>query len=184
MSREALAFPAANAPRMIWVFALDIDPSGIDRWDHATRNGDWPLPGVLGVHDLDPADVEVFREEAIAEYGLVRYLTDANGMSVESVAEDAATLSALPGVIVLIHSKGLAGREGHFDPAHPARFVGRYSDAATLAVSVPRPVSTATRGIVAGGETPGRKSGLTFRVILLIAVIVTLALFLVIWGSL
>ncbi|MAM62113.1 hypothetical protein [Maritimibacter sp. UBA3975] len=157
MSRTELELPGGTGPRTIWVFLLDIDPARIDTWKAPDPDtGDWPLPGALGLKDLNPAHVEVFPEGQIAEYGLTRYLTDANGMSVESVAEDARTLASLSGVIALVHGKAVAGQTGHFDPAHPARFVGRYQEEATLTVSTPAPASASTQGSIAGGATPGQ----------------------------
>lgn len=156
MSREALALPAPGAPRTIWVFMLDIDPAEIARWQAPdAESGDWPLPGVLGLKTLDPEHVEVFPEEQIGEYGLVRYLTEANGMSPASVVGDEAVLSSLPGVIVLVHSRAVAGQSGHFDPARPAHFVGRYCDAPSLIVSPPPPGGELTRGEIGGGGAGG-----------------------------
>jgi hypothetical protein len=156
MSRDALELPGGTGPRTIWVFLLDIDPARIDTWKAPDpETGDWSLPGTLGLKDMDPAHVEVFPNSQISEYGLARYLTDANGMSVESVAEDSRTLASLSGVIALVHGKAVAGQSGHFDPAHPARFVGRYQEESKLTVSTPAPSTGGAHGSIAGGSTPG-----------------------------
>ena len=94
MKQDDLTFPTESAARTIFVFQLDIDPARIDRWKAPDAKGEWPLPEALGVKALDASQVEVFAEEAIAEYGMVRYLTEANGMSAESVARDEAVKNA------------------------------------------------------------------------------------------
>lgn len=158
MKQDDLTFPTESAARTIFVFQLDIDPARIDRWKAPDAKGEWPLPEALGVKALDASQVEVFAEEAIAEYGMVRYLTEANGMSAESVARDEAVLSALTGVIVMVHGKAVAGRDGQFEPSGPARFVGRYSEKVSLTASTPQPAREVTRGQVAGGTTEGRET--------------------------
>lgn len=183
MSRDDLALPGPNAPRTIWVFLLDVDAADIDRWAKPDPDtGDWPLPDVLGLSSLTPSDVEVFPEKQISEYGLTRYLTDANGMSVESVAEDAQTLASLRGVIVLVHSRGLSDQTGRFDPAHPARFVGRYSEAESLSVSAARPAHEATRGTMSGGATSGKSPRRMPWGIFVVAAIVIVVIAAVIMG--
>lgn len=178
MSRDDLAFPPANAARMIWVFLLDIDESELPAYEAPADDGTWPLLGALGVKDLTPSDVEVFPEQRISEYGMVRYLTEANGMSAEEVTQDAATLESLGGVIVMVHGHGLRGKAGHFDPAHPARFVGRYQEKTTLSPVLSEDFSDVTRGIVAGGGTPGTSTQIPWRGIglALLAVLVLAAL--------
>lgn len=176
MSREALSFPPENGPRTIWVFTLDIDPAEVPKWEKPTESGPWPLIGALGTSSLVPSDVEVFTEERISEYGLVRYLTEASGMSMESVAPDAPTLESISGVVALVHSKGVKGVEGHFDPAHPAHFVGRYTEPVRLTAAVPVEARELTRGVVASPDNsqmrfPWRIISLTSAAIAVLALI-------------
>ncbi|MEC7761372.1 MAG: hypothetical protein VX874_05590 [Pseudomonadota bacterium] len=150
-----LSFPGPNAPRTIFVFKLDIDPSEVEAWSKPDEAGDMYLEYALGVKKLDPAHVEVFPVSQIREFGLTRYLTDASGMSVESVAADAKMLSSLRGVIVLVHNKAVSG-EGAFAPRNEAEFVGRYSEAQSLTVASTPASLEATRGMISGGSTPGK----------------------------
>lgn len=153
-----LSFPGPNAPRTIFVFKLDIDPNEVEAWSKPDEAGDMHLEYALGVKKLDPAHVEVFPVSQITEFGLTRYLTDASGMSVESVAADAKKLSALRGVIVLVHNKAVSG-EGEFKPRNEAEFVGRYTEAQSLSVTSPATSYEATRGTLSGGSTPGKAPG-------------------------
>ena len=156
MSREALAFPPLSAPRSVWVFLLDVEPDALGGWEAPSTSGEWRLPAALGVDSLDPESVEVFPEERISEYGMARYLVEANGMDPNQVAEDLQILESLSGVIVLVHSKAVAGKSGAFDPAHPARFVGHYSEPVTLSAAVPHQPNATTSGEILGAasDTP------------------------------
>lgn len=153
-----LDFPGPNAPRTIFVFTLDIDPSEVEVWSKPDEAGDMHLEYALGVEKLDPAHIEVFPVSQIREFGLTRYLTDASGMSVESVAADAKKLSALRGVVVLVHNKAVSG-DGEFNPRNEAAFVGRYTEAQSLSVPSTPASFEATRGTISGGSTPGKTPG-------------------------
>lgn len=162
-----LAFPPEHAPRSIYVFALDIEPVELPAWEPEGAAADWPLPSALGVEKLDPEQVEVFPSDRIAEYGLARYLTEANGMSPESVAEAAQTLEAQTGIIALVHSRAVAGKDGQFDPAHPARFIGRFSEKTSLTASVPNSAPETSIGVISAGATPDAPTPFPWRIILI-----------------
>jgi len=128
---DALGIPA-GAIRAVWVFAIDLPEGELDafRQESHTEGGDvlWPLRDALGVTRLDHGQVEVFDIATIRDYGLARYLTEANGMDAASVAPDAARLDALTGAVALVFSAALPEDVARLDPRPPLRLIGRYAE--------------------------------------------------------
>lgn len=160
----------ANAVGAIWVFQIDLaEPELAEFTDQITSaNGEvniWPLRDALGVAHLNADYTEVFQAETMKEYGLARYLTEANGMDLDSVSPDAAKLDALNGSLLLLFSSALLETELNLNPINPLQLVGRYtesrdfsvrqaptSDAAQIETSVPvkkRPSDAAMSGRIA-----------------------------------
>ena len=129
---DPLTYSPRQTVSQVWVFQLGVDLSEMAAWtppDPAKPNGAmqaWPLPDALGLAHLDPAKVEVFRAETLSDYGLARYLTEANGFSEQSVAPMAATLDALTGPLVLVFSGALGGSALTLTPRAPLQFVGMF----------------------------------------------------------
>lgn len=152
MTHAEFDFVTEHDPRTMWVFSLDVSPDELPAWEPDGADDQWPLPGALGVSHLDPAHVEVFPESRISEYGLARYLVEANGMSEKSVADAAQSLEAQTGTIVIVHGKAVEGMKGNFDPAHPAHFVGRFSERTSLKTSPVQPGPKVSQGTIQSGE--------------------------------
>jgi len=123
-----------NGARAIWVFSVDLPAAEIPAFQHETKTGNgqtnWPLRDALGLKEavLDPEHIELFEAKTIAEYGLARYLTEANGMSEASVAPDADRLDALSGHVLLVFSRGLPEGFTGLHPRDPVHFVGCYTE--------------------------------------------------------
>lgn len=163
MSDDRLAFPPEHAPRMIFVFALDCMPEELPAWEPDGAGDDWPLPEALGLGGIAPEHVEVFPVARIADYGLARYLAEAHGMSAERVEDEAQALQDIAGLVVLVHGRAVAGRDGAFAPKPPARFIARVGEQPMLAGAVPPPSPRVTRGVIAGGSTSGDTPGFPWR---------------------
>ena len=178
--QSELDFTGQPDPRTIWVFELQVPADELPMWEPDGADDDWPLPGVLGVGRLDPAHVEVFPDNRIAEYGLARYLVDANGMDEAAVATDAGRLESVSDLVVLIHSKALL-KPGRFSPHPPARFIGKYTAKAHLTASVPMP-SRSTDGVIAGGgSTTVTPTSFPWRVVALSSLLVAILAGLIWW---
>ncbi|MBV7407626.1 hypothetical protein [Maritimibacter sp. DP1N21-5] len=175
-----LAFSGQPQPRTIWVFELKVPTDELPMWEADGADEGWPLPRVLGVESLDPAHVEVFPDNRIAEYGLARYLADANGMDESEVAPDAAKLESVSQLVVLVHAKAVT-EPGRFSPQPPARFVGKYAAKGHLTASVP-PMSRSAEGVVAGGgPTTVTPTSFPWRVIALSSLLVAILALLIWW---
>jgi hypothetical protein len=141
---DPLAFPEAPGPRAIWVFTADLDDDAFTRFSQPVEP--WPLAEALGVPGLDPAQVETFFAEDIADYGLARYLAQAHGMDAPEVEADADWLDALTGPVILVFSKGLPPGPGRFAPRAPLQFLGRYDQGEHLVPSRPMQPGPSTEG--------------------------------------
>lgn len=175
-----LDFTGQPDPRTIWVFELQVPADELPMWEPDGADADWPLPGVLGVGKLAPAHVEVFPDNRIAEYGLARYLADANGMDEAVVAPDAAKLESVSELVVLIHSRALL-KPGRFAPHPPARFIGKYVAKGHLTASVPL-ASRSSDGVIAGGgSTTVTHNSFPWRVVALSSLLVAIFAGLIWW---
>jgi hypothetical protein len=179
--KDPLALPEPGDVRAVWVFALDADSSALSAWRAPTDDGSWPLETALGVHGLKPDEIEVFQVADIATYGLVRYLSEANGMDPKAVEKDAATLGALEGAVVLVFSRALPAGPGALTPRPPLRFVGRYSAPVHLLPDEPAGEHKSAQGHVPPPATaPGPRFVPTRAAILTACVLLVIAL--IIWG--
>lgn len=155
--------------RMVWVFSARMDLDALE-----ALKGDG-LGDILGLwRDPDPAHVECFEADAMAEYGLANYIAQANGMAVSDA--DAATLDALKGPVCLIYSKALAEAETRFAPEPPLTFVGRFGTAPAIPPMSSLESASAT-GLLPQGKPPksdARMSGMVATFVLIfLAVFVT-----------
>ncbi len=127
------------AIKSVWVFALNVPKAQIKAWRHEAFPADgnapttWPLRDALGLERLDNDFTEVIDPGTFDDYGLARYLTDANGFADDSVAPDAARLDALTGPVALIFSQALGDEPVTLRPRPPLTFVGRYDTRPDLA---------------------------------------------------
>ncbi len=148
---DPLAIPA-GALRTVWLFRVGLPDAALPafeaRPDPAAANGAapaWPLRDALGVPDLDPDRVEVFKPAALGDYALSRYLIEANGMDAGSVGPDAAMLDALTGPILLLHASALPAEIGRLDPRPPLDLIGRYTESLDFSLRA-APTSAAAAG--------------------------------------
>lgn len=182
---DPLAFDGASGPRRVWVFALDTEVAGpLARWREPAEDGSWPLPTALGEVRPDPAHVEVFAAGELADYGLDRYLTEANGMDPDAVAADRERLGALDGGVVVVFSRGLTGQAGRFAPVAPLAFVGTYAEKPSLVPPSPIAPIDAARGTLMPGNTPppAASTGRHPWFILIAALAITCAVAALVWS--
>ncbi|MFV2053841.1 hypothetical protein [Aliiroseovarius sp. YM-037] len=159
--------------RRIWVFSVDLPEDEIPAFNRESYNEDgdmtnWPLKDALGVPFLDHDFIELFNASDIKEYGLSRYLTDANGMAEKEVAPDAEKLDALKGHILLVLSEAFDEREVRLNPKPPLNFLGVYKQEPMSMPTEPLR-SESAKGILTGtpGKTPPppEKSGLISKLL-------------------
>jgi len=122
----------AGSVRAIWLFVLELPEAEIKAFTEESYGDDdtvaWPLRDALGVPHLDHDFIEVFKAETLKDFGLARYLTEANGMDEATVTPDAETLDTLSGTLVLLSSVALPDGLDRIEPRAPLRLVGRYSE--------------------------------------------------------
>lgn len=144
---DALSIPAGSV-RCVWVLAVDLPEEAIKVFaeeSEADRSGiSWPLQDALGAGLLDRTYVEVFKVDTLDDYGLARYLTEANGMDEAGVAPDAARLDAIEGHVVMVFSDALGDGVVRLAPRPPLRLIGRYAESLDFAVRT-APASDAAR---------------------------------------
>ncbi|GAA3861477.1 hypothetical protein [Celeribacter arenosi] len=147
--------------RLVWVFAVDAPVAEIE-----------PLVGaglgeVLGLwREPDPAHVECVDASTLNNYGVARYVAEANGMD---VGDDAPMLDALSGTICLVFSKALGQDAARFAPEPPFRLVGRYGAPVTIP-SMDTLRSESAQGLLPQGKppaSPARISGMVATFVLL-----------------
>lgn len=177
---DKLQFPERADTRAVWVFTADLPVSQLEGFKTRSETG-WPLGEALGVDWLAPDFVEVFAPADIADYGLARYLTEANGMDPDQVAPDAERLNALTKPIVLVYSQALSGQQGRFDPKPPLSFVGRYDAPYSLTPTIPLPDFDSTSGIVTGPAGPSSYTP-AMRRALILTVLALALLAVLVWG--
>lgn len=147
---NALEHIARQSSRSVWVFQLDAPEEALEAWEKpasARGNGKppvWPLRDALGVEGLDPDKLEVFPVTRIGDYGLARYLTEANGFPDDAVNADAAKLSAITGNVVLVYSEALGEDAVRLRPRAPLAFIARYDTRPDLRMSAPIHTESAT----------------------------------------
>lgn len=158
---EAAIIPEGHQ-RMVWVFAVDMPAEALDAMEPAE------LADALGLWTApDPAHVERFDAATIAEYGLAKYVSDANGMDVP--ADEAQRLDALEGSLCLIYSKALATSDTKFAPEPPFTLIGRYGTAPEVH-SMQRLKSAGAEGMLPQGKPPksdARIGGMVATVVLI-----------------
>lgn len=177
---DPLQFPERADTRAVWLFTADLPIEALDEFKARTEAG-WPLGEALGADWLNPDFVEVFAPADIAEYGLARYLTEANGMDPDQVAADTEKLGALSKPVVLVYSQALSGRQGRFDPKPPLTFVGRYEAPYSLTPAIPLPGFESTSGIVTGPSGPSSYTP-AMRRALILTVLGLALLAILVWG--
>ena len=149
-----------SATRSVWVFRLDM---GTELADALVDDG--PLAQMLGVADLDRAQVELIHAEDFAEYGILHYLHDGHGFPMDALQPDEAALAALYGPVLLVFRAALPAGLGQIAPTSPLHLIGRYDeeplpapiamepspapDAEVIAVSRKKPSDAAMSGRVA-----------------------------------
>lgn len=180
---DPLAYAGRQTWRSVWVFALDVPKDQLEPWRHGsfTEDGEhiWPLRDALGVDPLDNDFTEVFQIADIAEYGLARYLIEANRLAEASVAPDAATLGALTGAVALVFSGALGDAPVRLDPQPPLRFIGRYEERPNLAFAPPlhSPEGAGTLAPASAPPVPGPRLPLWPAALLVLLMLLALLAF-------
>ncbi len=182
---EGLNIPA-NHHGMVWVFRVNLPEAEANIFYTETHrdNGttDWPILDALGVAHLDHDYVEMFDASTLKEYSLSRYLAEANSIVDPAIAEDAAKLDALEGMILLIFSSAIPEGTAAFSPKAPLTFVGRYGGLEHIPDFVEMVDDDAVGVLTSPPTTSTEKLGgswLASIVVALIAVLILLMVFVV-----
>jgi hypothetical protein len=160
--------------RAVWLFAIDLPEAEVD----AFLSGD--LAAALGVHPLDPAQVEVVDTDTIKLIGLATYLTEANGLDEATVGPDAAMLDALKGRLLMVFRAALGDGGTRFDPKPPLRFIGHYAEPAA-APPMPMPAAETAKGVLEGGRGKPSDAAMSGRVAMGVLVFLFVFTALFIW---
>lgn len=167
---EPLAIPAGERGT-VRVFAVELPPEEAQGFaaDPAA------VARALGAPALDPAHVDVFPVSRIAALGLPALLAEGHGIPPAALEQDAETLAALDGHVVLVSSGAFGGTGGTLAVAPPLRLVGTYREEIAPLSFDPLPKGGA-EGILAGPAAPppatrGPRSGRAFTILLLILAI-------------
>lgn len=159
----------AQGQRCIWVFQVALSEEAV----HALPDDE--MAEVFGTWaTFDRSFTECFDAETLNEFGLAKYISEANGMTVQDA--DIAKLNTQSGTIFLLLSDAFTGMSGQIAPELPFELIGRYEKPITLSSPVPLK-SDSAKGDLPHGKAPmsdARISGMVAT-----AVLVFLALFVV-----
>lgn len=176
----------AGSVRAIWLFVLDLPEAEIKAFAEESHGGDGtaalPLRERLGVPHLDHDFIEVFKAETLKDFGLARYLIEANGMDEATVSPDAETLDQLTGTLVLLSSAALPDGLDRIDPHPPLRLVGRYSERADMRLRPP--LRSAGAGPQSAETPPAKKTSdaaMSGRIATLALLVLAVLVGLMIW---
>ncbi|MDQ2093829.1 hypothetical protein [Rhodalgimonas zhirmunskyi] len=150
----------------VWVFHVDLPEHALDAFktaqtDEATGRHHWPLAEALGLNWLDPEHIELFDANMMKEYGLSRYLSDANGMDLSTMNPAGAPIDRLSGTVLLLFSKALPEDATYITPRAPLEFVAHLEADQPAPDLTPLPSATALGHVEPGGRAdagagPGR----------------------------
>ncbi len=170
--------------RTIWVFRVDLPEPALEAFQEDGPDDSLsPLAAAVGTGWLDRDYIELFDAATLCDYGLARYLSEANGMDPASVDPDADQLDSLTGPVLLIFSAALIEGTQHLAPSAPLALIGRYSEKADYSIAPPLRSDAAT-GVIGSpptNPTPQGRPGSIASVALLALIVVVGA---VIWASL
>lgn len=178
------------------VFALDMDaeaaerlrnrPEGADPLaavDPALRHADRAaVAALLGLADIDPAQVELVETAELGGLGLAAYLTDGDAAAEDQIAADRGRLDSLQGLVLTVTSAAFPALPVTLRPAPGVRLVGRYAQDVPPLRFDPLPDASA-RGAIGGtggaGSAPKGRSmasmlGVVLMVVLLVAAVIAL----------
>ena len=102
---------------VVRVFAADLTRDAIDGFDPAAA---------LGAEHLLSDQVELFDVADLTGLGLTSYLEEGHGIPPEGLADMAAQLDALKGVVLILPSRALGGKKQVLTPGAPLRLVGTF----------------------------------------------------------
>ncbi len=160
----------AGERHVLRVFALDMPAP-----QAAALVGDSDtLARLLGLPAVNPAGVEVIDLADLAGVGLVRYLTEGDGIAEAALAADAAALTALQGWVLILRSQAVA-TPTTLQPAPTLRLIGRYAEEELPLAFEPLP-SAAAVGLIPQGKPPmsdARIGGMVATVVLVLMAIFT-----------
>lgn len=177
---DALTHTPSQTTKSVWVFTLDVPENQLKPWEHEAFPEDedartiWPLRDALGLEQLDNDFTEVFPVSNIREYGLARYLTEANGYDDDSIAPDSAVLESLTGPVALVHSQALGNQLVTLRPEPPLKFVGRYDARPDPRMPAPIISPGAAGNLAQGAPVDPRGRMPVWPLLLFIGLIVTL----------
>ena len=117
--------PAAERG-VIRVFSLSMDAAEAE----ALHDDPAALNAALG-GDVDSDFVEVFPLTNLDGVGLVRYLSEGNGVPPDQLAPDRAKLERLSGWVLIVFSSAFRDAAATLAPAPALRLIGTYGEAQT-----------------------------------------------------
>lgn len=146
--------------RGVWVFHVDLPEAELERFktettDEASGTHDWPLAEALGLSWLDPEYVELFDANMMKDYGLARYLTEANGMDPATMNPADVALDELSGSVLLLFSKALPEDATELAPRPPLSFVTHLEADRPKPDLTPMITPTASGHVASGGRAEG-----------------------------
>ncbi len=97
------------------VFATDLDKDQIEGFDVAA---------VLGASVLDAEQVELFDVSDLQGLGLTGFLEEGHGIPRTQLADMAAQLDTLKGVVLIVPSRAFRGEKQTLTPTAPLRLLG------------------------------------------------------------
>lgn len=118
---------------VIRLFALDLAEAQIatfvnPRTSHTGGAEVWPLRIALGLPELSAAGIEVIKVENLAGIGLMGYLNEGQGISLEALEPYRAAIEGLTGHVVILHPSA-APQGGTIDPQPPLSHIATLAEA-------------------------------------------------------
>ncbi|APE42587.1 hypothetical protein BOO69_03510 [Sulfitobacter alexandrii] len=112
----------AHEHGVVRVFSLSMSADQAE----SLRNSRHAQADALGLKEMDPRGVEVFRIADLADFGLYGYLRDGVDAEEADLARDRTKLKALEGWVLLVHSSAFEGRQVEFTPTPELTLIGTY----------------------------------------------------------
>ncbi len=135
---------APNERGVLRLFALDMRP---EEANFLREPG--AVDQVLGVHGLDPEQIDIFPVSDLEDLGLYGYLNDGCGVSDDQLNRD--KLEAMEGWVMVVRSAAFHGQAATLTHDPKLRLIGLYTEAITNWTG--GPIETASARPFSGPQT-------------------------------
>lgn len=161
---------------VVRVFHLDLPDQAVERFTVQAGTGEWPLKYGLGAEHLKPESVDVVKIEDLGEMPLSAYLTEAHGVTKDSLGASAAEIDGLKGHVVVLPSYAFERRAQTLTVRQPLRWVGSFEENRSPAIT-PKLASKSAEGsgTASAGSAGGKDHGFGRWLFLAIAAILVFA---------